>query len=37
MEDVLKDKDNFPYRKSVLGIIIDNDNNFLLVQLHAYK
>ena len=37
MENILKDKNKFPYRKSVLGIIIDNDNNFLLVQLNTYK
>jgi len=37
MENILKDKNNFPYRKSVLGIIIDNENNFLLVQLNTYK
>ena len=37
MENILNDKNKFPYRKSVLGIIIDNDNNFLLVQLNTYK
>ena len=37
MENILNDKNKFPYRKSVLGIIIDNENNFLLVQLNTYK
>ena len=37
MDNILKNKNSLPYRKSVLGIIVDNTNDFLLVQLNSYK
>lgn len=31
------DKNKLPYRKKSSAVIVDDENNFLLVQLHSYK
>ncbi|MFH1601408.1 MAG: NUDIX domain-containing protein [Candidatus Shapirobacteria bacterium] len=37
IDKALKTKDNLSYREGVIGIIIDQDNNYLIVQGSSYS